>query len=197
VLAMMNVRFLVSRRRLESERLQGSPFVFREDIPGFSVYENPSALDRFWLVGRVQPARSEAEALAMLRSRNFRPAEVAIVEGAVDLPPGPAAGVVRIRRYGLKEVELEVETPRAQFLASSESHYPGWRAWIDGRAQRIHYTNLAFRGLVVPAGRHTVRMEFVPALLGWSAAVSAAAWLLWAGLLWRTARHRPVAPGQP
>ncbi|MBI4876534.1 MAG: hypothetical protein HY822_18005, partial [Acidobacteria bacterium] len=86
VLGMMNVRFLVSRQRLEPERLQGSPFVFREDIPGFSVYENPAALERFWLVGRVRPARSQAEAAAMLRSRDFRPAEEAIIEGAVDLP---------------------------------------------------------------------------------------------------------------
>jgi hypothetical protein len=42
----------------------------------------------------------------------------------------------------------------------SESFYPGWKAWIDDRPTEIHRTDIAFRGVVVPQGKHRVRMEF-------------------------------------
>jgi len=58
---------------------------------------------------------------------------------------------------------------------TSESNYPGWRAYLDGRKQRIFLTNVAFRGLPVPAGRHQIEMRFSPAIRWRGAAVSAVA----------------------
>jgi hypothetical protein len=51
---------------------------------------------------------------------------------------------------------------------------------VDGEPTHLFFTNVAFRGLPVPAGRHEVVLEFVPAMVWWSAALSLAAWLLWA-----------------
>ena len=135
VVGMLNVRYLISSRRLAEDRLAGSPFALRQDVPGFSIYESAAALPRFWLVPRVRPAGSESEAASIVRAPGFTPAREAVVEGApqLDAPSGAAAGRVTVLRYGLKDAELEVESPTRQFLASSEVHYPGWRAWIDGR----------------------------------------------------------------
>ena len=60
-------------------------------------------------------------------------------------------------------------------LVTSEAWYPGWRAWIDGREHPLMLTNAAFRGLPVPAGRHTVTMRFEPAILWQSGALALAA----------------------
>jgi uncharacterized membrane protein YfhO len=65
-----------------------------------------------------------------------------------------------------------VESPQPAFLVTSEAHYPGWRAFLDGTEKPIAMTNAAFRGLPVPAGRHRVEMRFEPAILARSAAVS-------------------------
>ena len=43
---------------------------------------------------------------------------------------------------------------------------------MDGQQRPIYYTNVAFRGLRVPAGRHTVVMRFEPSIMSWGAAVS-------------------------
>ena len=48
--------------------------------------------------------------------------------------------------YGLQQVRLSVESERPAYLVTSETHYPGWRAYVDGRPQPIYYTNVAFRG---------------------------------------------------
>jgi uncharacterized membrane protein YfhO len=44
----------------------------------------------------------------------------------------------------------------------SDSWYPGWRARVDGHSADIWKINTAIRGVLVPAGRHTVTMKYRP-----------------------------------
>jgi uncharacterized membrane protein YfhO len=104
---------------------------------------------------------------------------------------------VTVARYGLQTVELTVDTPTTQYLVTSETQYPGWRAWVDGASQPIYYTNVAFRGLVVPAGRHNVVMRFEPLIFRYSAAASALAWLLWLVLWWMKPTSAPALQEEP
>jgi uncharacterized membrane protein YfhO len=89
-------------------------------------------------------------------------------------------------------VVVEVDTPAPAFLVTSEAHYPGWRAFMEGRELAFHYTNVAFRGLPVPAGRHLILMRFAPPLFKRAAALSAVAWLAAAGFIVVSLRRRPV-----
>jgi hypothetical protein len=191
VLDSLSVRFLISRERLEGDTGADGGLLLRGEFPGFVIYERPSALPRFWLVTRVRPVRNFREAAEALRSPGFHPAQEAIVEGWGDQPSvlaGPP-GQVRVRRYEPAAVDLEIDAPHPQFLVSSEAHYPGWRAYVDGESAPLYYTNVAFRGLKIPAGRHLVRMEFRPRILWAGAAVSLAAWISWL-LFWIVPRRR-------
>ncbi|HKW98883.1 MAG TPA: YfhO family protein [Bryobacteraceae bacterium] len=158
VLGLLNVRYLLSRKPVEG-------LAKVEDIPGSNVYENPSALPRFFLVDRIERVHDMAQALALLRSAQFQPREVAVVEGAPAFASHQDASVlppVRVLRYEPRAIELETNAPHAAYLVTSEADYPGWRAWIDGSQQPIFTTNVAFRGLPVPAGRHRIEMRFAP-----------------------------------
>jgi hypothetical protein len=149
-------------------------------------------LPRFFLVSRLRPARSLEEAAALLKSPDFDPKHEAIVEGGPALAAGEPAGTVAVSEYGLQQVRLLVESERPAYLVTSETHYPGWRAYVDGRPQPIYYTNVAFRGFPVPAGRHQVVMRFEAPLFWWAAAASALGWIVWAALL-VVRGHRPRA----
>jgi len=186
-LAMQNVRYVLSRTRL-TER-GGLRFV--AEIPGGFVYENPLALPRFYLVSRLRHAASMDEAAQLISAPSYKPWSEAVVEQAHDvrLDESPA-GRVRIICYEHGLVDLETDATSSQFLVTSEAYYPGWKAWVDGREARLIHTNTGFRGLSVPAGRHTVRMAFQPRLFYGSAAVSVAGWLILALLAWR---RRPSA----
>jgi uncharacterized membrane protein YfhO len=99
-----------------------------------------------------------------------------------------------------QSIQLKVQAPADQYLVTSETHYPGWKAWVDGRPQPIHYTNVAFRGLWVPAGSHTVTMHFRPDAFVYTAILSALAWLVWIVLWCKTtspakAAEPPRVPG--
>jgi hypothetical protein len=185
VIGLMNTRFVISSARLDAQRLAASPFRELTSIPGGYIYENQAVLPRFFLVSRLRPARSVAEAAALLKSPDFDPRHEAIVEGGPGPPPpaGDPAGTVSIAEFGLQQVRLSVESQRPAYLVTSETQYPGWRAYVDGRPQPIYYTNVAFRGFPVPAGRHQILMRFEAPLFWWAAAASAVGWIVWVALL--------------
>ncbi|MGB9872691.1 MAG: YfhO family protein, partial [Anaerolineae bacterium] len=64
--------------------------------------------------------------------------------------------------YGPNDVVLFVETDAPALLVLSDTYYSGWRATLDGEITSIYQTNAAFRGVIVPPGRHRVEMHFRP-----------------------------------
>ncbi len=51
---------------------------------------------------------------------------------------------------------------RPRFLVVNERYDPYWRAYVDGKLARIYPTNIAMRGVVVPAGATGVSMTYRP-----------------------------------
>jgi hypothetical protein len=173
VLGLLNVRYLLSYTPVTSAAV-----IKIGEVPGSTVYENPRALPRFFLVNRIERVAGMEQGLEILRSPRFRPGGSAIVEGAPpfeDQDRTHANPAVRVIRYTPRHVVLETDADHATYLVTSETAYPGWRAYLDGRKQRIFLTNVAFRGLPVPAGRHQIEMRFSPAIRWRGAAISAIA----------------------
>jgi hypothetical protein len=75
-------------------------------------------------------------------------------------PFSPAAGAVTRVRETSHGAVLEVTAPGRAFLVASVTAHGNWRATIDGLPAIIHATNVAFQGLDVPAGRHTVVFRY-------------------------------------
>ena len=47
-------------------------------------------------------------------------------------------------------------------MVASQTAWKGWRAYIDGRRVQVHVANLAFLGVFVPAGRHHLKLQYLP-----------------------------------
>ena len=47
-------------------------------------------------------------------------------------------------------------------LVLHDLYYPGWEVTVDGEPQPILRTNLLFRGVEVPQGKHRVEFAFRP-----------------------------------
>ena len=179
VLDLMNIGYVFSRTSMSDAALAQGRFVKAAELPWRHAYRNTRVLPRFFLVHRVRSVRSLDEAARILRSTDFDPHMEAVVEGPVSLQPAPGAAAaesVTVIDYSPQHVVLEAEASADAWLASSETHYPGWQASIDGHAQPIYYTNVAFRGLAVPAGRHRIVFDFAPGVLWRGVAISAVAW---------------------
>jgi hypothetical protein len=184
VLDLLNARYVVVGPKAADRVRAVARFRHVASLPGNELFENTTAMPRFFLVHQVRTVGSLAEARSAIDRREVDFRQTAIVEEAIPLPPG-GSGVdgVKVIRYEPNSVELEVSSHGAGLLVASETHYPGWEAWVDDAPVPIHRVDIALRGVIAPEGTHRVRMEFRPGILwvGLGVSVATVIGLLWLG----------------
>jgi Bacterial membrane protein YfhO len=194
VLDAMNVKYVVTGSK-EAERMAAAPrFRHVAQLPrGFELFENLAVMPRFFLVHDAVSTDSLAATRRLIASGSVDLHRTAITDRPVSLPGGGSAGEVQTLGYQPGWLQLKVSTEQPALLVLAESYYPGWLAWVDGTPAEIYRTDITFRGISVPAGIHTVRMEFRPAILPISIGVSAGTAAL-LGLLWWVRRRLTPPP---
>jgi MYXO-CTERM domain-containing protein len=83
-----------------------------------------------------------------------------------------------------------VDTPTGGFVRVSGRWDEGWKATVDGRHTDVLRADGIFRGVVVPAGHHTVRFSYSDPDAARGLKVAAAALLVIAGLFLLSFRRR-------
>lgn len=162
------------------------------------IYRNRNALPRAYLVHsvvEVDPGDYEAAGAAM--GPGFDPGREAVVEGRLGERPAATVGPDRVEivRYEPERVEVRTSSDAAGLLVLADAMYPGWEARVDGAPRPVHFTNILFRGVLVPAGEHTVELRFRPASVRLGAAISAVTLVLVGTLLLATRRARALRAG--
>jgi hypothetical protein len=93
------------------------------------------------------------------------------------LPPRtPTEGFVgraQIVKRETNRLMVEVSANRPGLLVVLEAWRRGWTATIDGEPAPLLRTNVMFRGVPVPAGRHRVEMSYAPREVVWGAGLGA------------------------
>jgi Bacterial membrane protein YfhO len=165
-------------------------------------------MSRFFLVHATKLVHSSAEARALIARGGIDLRQAAITEEPIVLPADTSATdqseEVKVLHYSADLLQLSVQSHRTSLLVMSENYYPGWMAWLDDAPAKIYNVDIAFRGIVIPAGTHWLRMVFRPVILPVSAAVSfATAGLIVFGLWYSYLRkrkmtgHDKATPAQP
>jgi len=57
-------------------------------------------------------------------------------------------------------------------LVLTDTFYPGWKAYIDGEETKIYPTDIAFRGIFVPKGKHDIVFRYKPESFYYSVYIS-------------------------
>lgn len=148
----------------------------------------------------VVAAAGRTEALAILREGGIDPRRRVVLEGAptVSTPggPAPAPRPAVITAYGAQEVVVTTSGEAPGALVLADSFYPGWRATVDGQPAAVYAANVAFRGVLVPPGDHTVVFQYDPASVRLGLAASFLSLLCVLGLGgWAVLRHRAAGAG--
>ena len=157
-LSFLNVKYVIGSRDAQPDAQWKLVMEDRES----RLLENTHVLPRVFIPRRV---RYEQNDDAVLRGMRMTPdfAQTAWIT----VPPykpheiwnGP--GTLVTRRVGLA-YEIDADLELDSWVVISDSKWPGWRAYIDGRRVETHYANHAFIGLFVPKGKHHLRVVFHP-----------------------------------
>ena len=152
-------------------------------VPEYRPLAGPA---RVRLVPRAVAVCSMQAAFDQVFSHSFDPEAVVIVEAEgcpQELPTG-GPGTAEIAAQGGNWIELIARADSGGWVVLSDLHYPGWRAQVDGEDSDILPANGAFRAIHVPPGTHTLRLEYQPTWLAWSAALSVGGLLTLLALVW-------------
>lgn len=156
------------------------------------IFENARALPRAWIASEVRVLNANA-ILEVIRSGRFSdgsvwdPQRTALVETEVTETPQPGKSIsaVSITRYEPNRIDLAAKVDAPSILVLSENHYPGWRAYVDGRLVETMRVDYNLRGVTLPAGEHAVEFVYRPksVLIGFALSLLAVLALTLATLL--------------
>lgn len=154
---LLNVKYIIADQAI----LPGKAPAFQSSQTGQLVYINDAMLPRAWFVDSVAVEGNRRTLANMLRDGSFNPKQVAIVDAPLPTAIAPASGATaRVVSRTNQSLTIEATATGNNFLVVSEVDYPEWTATIDGASTLVHRTNFLLRGVVVPAGTHTVKFTF-------------------------------------
>lgn len=131
------------------------------------VQRNPYAMGNAWFVDTLQVVDTPNEESDALNHINLRTTAVLDKEFASYvsnfIPGTDSTATVRLTKYTPRYLDYEYTAGKPGTIVFSEIYYPyGWKATIDGEPADIYRVNYMLRAINVPAGKHTIHMEFAP-----------------------------------
>ena len=135
-----------------------------------------------------------------MKRRDWDPRNVAVIDRplGINLPATPLADTVLMTEHKPDRVIVQTRANRPALLVLSDVYAHGWKAWIDDKPTPIVITNVAFRGVPVAAGTHTIRFEFDPDALRTGRTISLVLFLLLIAYgVWFAVRLRGASSAEP
>ena len=171
IVNMLNAKYVIFNQKIPLENLQ---YVNYDDREKLTTYKNLEYLPRAWFVKNIEVIGEKHAIWNRLNDIRFNPANTAIVEEEIPSVFAPTASSVRAKTRDIHHMEILAETDTTSFLVISEVYYPaGWKATIDDQPTQIYPTNYILRGIVVPPGKHVIKLTFAPEVYRLSLILSA------------------------
>lgn len=145
------------------------------------VYENTSYMPRAFLVSSAIVTKPRPAILDLLAWGKLNPRSTVVLEEPFNLPlpdeglqeaPEAPPSRAEVVTYASDRVVVETESGGSAFLVLTDSYYPGWRAYVDGREEKIYRADYLFRAVYLPGGRHRVEFLFQPLSMGLGALIT-------------------------
>jgi hypothetical protein len=158
------------------------------------LYRLNTTVPRVYFAGNVVVEAGIDDALQRMTRADFDPFSTVILDQA----PGSAVAVLgkaraEIRRYENQTVDIDAAVDAPCMLVLADSFDPGWRAYVDGKEERIFRANAFFRAVPFPAGKHRVEFRYEPLSFTIGAVISLATlcgMFLWTAIVLLARRSR-------
>jgi hypothetical protein len=167
-LQMFGVEFVATIGAENSEIANSPYFELLWQEGQVRLYRFTKSLTRYFTVDDFVPAADQAQAWQIARSADFDPARFvllmadeapALSGGAGQAGPArPAQVIVDRGDY----VQLRATRDRPGYLVLAMTHYPGWKAKVNGEMQPVLRANYTFSAIPLPAGESVIEFYYDP-----------------------------------
>lgn len=162
---LMGIKYIISLWELDDPNL-----TLYAEINYVKIYKNKNNLSRVSIIPRAVFVYDEYEILRKLRSPAFNPTKEVIIETQhlpgstqfISRGPDKKEEGARITNYKSNEVDVEADLTKPGWLLLTDTYYPGWKVYIDGRKGKIYQADYLFRGIYLDQGKHKIKFVYEP-----------------------------------
>ncbi|MFH1481459.1 MAG: hypothetical protein ABIG67_09330 [Pseudomonadota bacterium] len=157
-LRLANVKYIISAQSLDEK----PEIKDRVSKINALVYRIKDFLPRAWVVGQLKPIiRGTWDEII---NPSFDPSSSALAKGPlIDRYKQPFSGKIETISYeDSGRILIQLTTERPGVLVLSESSYPGWKVFVDGKERKCLWLDLLFQGVEVESGTHIVDFVYLP-----------------------------------
>jgi hypothetical protein len=167
----LNAKYLLSVKRDKNNSAKGDILDPKIEKYGYKVVfedknsviaQNPNSLERAYFVSKLQSLPTQELLTSIISSKSFDPKKEALVLNSLNISEVTGQGDVEITSYTPNKIEFTTQTKNDEFLIFADTYNDGWKLTRNGIKENIYQTNVALRGVVVPSGKNTFIMEYLP-----------------------------------
>ena len=169
LLDLFGIRYVLSTSPLQHGGQRTGPQL-RSARGEFFLYQRATALPRAFVVGSLQQFDRDADVIAAMVEEGFTPRLTALAQradtstiDAATLDAAASQRSVRFVRDHAVDIEIAIGDGPAGLLVLCDTFFPGWTASVDGTDVPVARVDHSMRGVMVPAGAHTVRFRYTAA----------------------------------
>ncbi|MEO8426402.1 MAG: hypothetical protein ABI651_04740 [Verrucomicrobiota bacterium] len=132
--------------------------------PGeYFEWTNRSSFMPLVTTGQKAGFADDPATLALLTETNFNPRATVYLpleaKSQIAITKQTEAKIVR-SNFSAHHAEIIVEAKQPSLVVIAQAFYHPWRAYVDGRPEKIWRANYGFQAIPVATGQHTVRLAY-------------------------------------
>jgi hypothetical protein len=160
LLRALNIRYVVAFQPLDIPGMRLSQH-FPEHFSWLYEIDRPVA--RAYVASDVLYESQPVNTIRMMASSEFDPLrQVILTESLLQQTTRSMGGEAKIIRYENNNVLINVSLQAPGVLVLTDSYYPGWKVFVDGKQSKILQANHFFRGVELAVGDHIVEFKYEP-----------------------------------
>ncbi len=151
----------LSKMNMQAINMLNTKFVITQN--GLQV--NPGAMGAAWFVDSVlwvDNANDEILALNDIDVTHTAVIRDKDKELVTDISGNVGDGSIELTSYSPDKLQYKTSSTANRLAVFSEVYFPDWRVFIDGKESNLFAANYILRGMIVPAGEHTIEFVFHP-----------------------------------
>ncbi len=162
VLNMLNTKYIIAPNQQNGQQM---------------LMPNPEANGAVWLVKDIKIVADDVAEIQAIGTTNLK--DTAVVQqafsGTIAQPQPDSLASIQLTHFAPDTLDYSYSSATPQFAVFSEVYYPmGWNVYLNGQPTSYVKANYVLRGMSLPAGQHTIRFVFEPAMYKKAKAVSTA-----------------------
>ncbi|MBM4053621.1 MAG: hypothetical protein FJ264_02885 [Planctomycetes bacterium] len=133
-----------------------------------SVAQVKNVFPRIFFVNKITSLNEKHDIFQTLFSEKFDPFREIVIETPKNIAENffleskEILSEIKNLVYPSNKITLQTNTDKNCFLVLSDTYYPGWKAYVDGKETTIYKTDYIIRSIFLEKGLHNVEFVYDP-----------------------------------